>query len=242
MTAVIRCKDLVFNYYNTQIFDQLNLEITEKEFSCFIGPNGSGKSTLLQLIMGFVKPQKGIIEVFGKSPKLARRWISYVPQHLQYDHLFPISVFDVVISGRIFNTPWWHSYYSKTDKEKTHELMNQLGIYDFRHRPFGKLSGGQRQRTLIARALVSNPKLLLLDEPTASVDIKAGKDIYACLHLIRNSLTIIMVTHDMAALKQGIDKVYCFHGQVESFKPEDLCQHHAYGLYHNDFQEGNPRS
>ena len=209
----------------------MNFSIRPGEFVGIFGPNGGGKTTLLKLIMGFLKPTSGKLAIFSESSKDAIQQISYVPQSLRFDKQFPISVREVVLSGRLSHLPWY-GVYRKEDKQAAIEALEKVRMLEFQDKAFGTLSGGQAQRVLIARALVSNPKLLLLDEPTASVDAQAENEIYALLKELRGKMTILMVTHNLQVAIKLVDRVLCVRGEVISIKTEEVCEHFALGLYH----------
>lgn len=240
MDPAVLLDHVTFSYGEQPVLTDVSLVIQPNEFVGIIGPNGGGKTTLLRLLMGFLKPTHGTIELFGKSPKEFHTGIGYVPQGMRFDRQFPISVLELVLSGRLSTLPW-HGQYSKEDIQAAHAALEKVGMLGFCDRPFGNLSGGQAQRTLIARALASNPKLLLLDEPTASVDSQAEADIYKILQDLRNSMTIVMVTHDLTAAINLVDRVICVQNSAISLKPEEVCEHFAVGLYHAPIPLGKGR-
>lgn len=220
-----------FAYHGQAVLKDVCFSIQKGEFVGIIGPNGGGKTTLLKLIMGFLKPCSGSIKIFGKSPQSALKQLAYVPQTLGFDRQFPISVLELVLSGRLSRLPWYGKNSDK-DYEASDKALEMVGLSAFRNAPFGTLSGGQIQRALIARALVSEPQLLLLDEPTASVDTQAEADIYGILNELRGKMTILMVTHDLTAAIDRVERVICVQGTAISLKPEEVCEHFAIGLYH----------
>jgi zinc transport system ATP-binding protein len=228
---VIHLEHLSFSYPTTPVLKEVSFQINEGEFIGIIGPNGGGKTTLLKLIMGFLKPSSGKIEIFGKPPQSSRNVLAYVPQTLRFDRQFPISVMELVLSGRLSHLPWY-GMFSQADKMAALEALEKVGLTEFQNKAFGTLSGGQAQRALIARALVSNPQLLLLDEPTASVDTQAEADIYNLLSQLRGNMTILMVTHDLRTAIDHVERVLCVQGSVISLKPQEVCEHFAIGLYH----------
>jgi zinc transport system ATP-binding protein len=228
--AAIAISRLEFGYEKASLLRDVNLTINEGEFVGVFGPNGGGKTTLLKLIMGFLTPRKGKVKLFGTSPSQARGQIGYVPQVSLFDKQFPISVLDVVLMGCLSEITWWGSLSKKT-RQRAEEALDQVGLLHKAASSFGTLSGGQQQRTLIARALVSRPKLLLLDEPTASVDQEAEHEIYARLMQIKGSLTILMVTHDLSQITQKADKLLCVQHLVTPFSPDEVCKHYSIGLY-----------
>lgn len=206
-------------------------EVATGEFIGIIGPNGGGKTTLLKLLMGFLSPWEGTISIFGKRPTKYPNGIAYVPQTLRFDRQFPLTVKDLVLEGRLSKLPWW-GIFSKIDQEEALHALEQVGLLEYKDKPFGTLSGGQAQRALIARALASKQKILLLDEPTASVDAQAEEDIYALLQKIRKTHTILMVTHDIRAIIAQVERILCVQTSVSVMEPSTLCEHFAMGLYH----------
>ncbi|HEX4840418.1 MAG TPA: metal ABC transporter ATP-binding protein [Rhabdochlamydiaceae bacterium] len=226
----IKSNNLWFQYEDTPILENVSFVIAVGEFVGVFGPNGGGKTTLLKLLLGFLKPQKGSVEILGESPKAAREKMGYVPQISHLDRQFPITVLEVVMMGCLDRSPW-HSY-TKDAKEKAREALKDVDMLDFQNDSFGTLSGGQAQRVLIARALVSKPSILLLDEPTASVDATAEESIYKLLHHLKGIMTIVMVTHDLQVMMQQVDRFICVHKEVTSYSQAQVCDHFAQGLYH----------
>jgi zinc transport system ATP-binding protein len=228
---IITFEDVSFDYPDRRVLQNVNFKVMAGNYVGIIGPNGGGKTTLLRLILGFLTPSSGVIKVFGQSPQISSQKVGYVPQVLRFDKQFPISVLELVLSGRLSRLPWYGRY-SKTDYQAAHTVLEQVGLLDFQHHLFGTLSGGQVQRALIARALVDDPQLLLLDEPTASVDVQAEADIYAILHGLRDKMSIMMVTHDLQTAINEVREVLCVQGTVLPLQPEQVCQHFTVGLYH----------
>lgn len=231
MESVIQFKNVGFSYQDTPVLEDVNIQVNDGEFIGIFGPNGGGKTTLLKLLMGFLKPSAGKIEVFGKSPSTSQDTMAYVPQGLRFDRQFPISVNELVRSGRLSHLPW-HGRYSPKDIELAEEMIDKVGLSNVRNHAFGTLSGGQAQRALIARALVSKPKILLLDEPTASVDSKSEAEIYEFLEELKGKVTILMVTHHLRTAIDQVGRVLLVRKNVISLKPEEVCEHFAIGLYH----------
>lgn len=231
MEKAVLFEDVFFAYHQAPIINSASFDVDAGEFVGIIGPNGGGKTTLLKLILGFFKPGAGKVRVFGQSPHLFRRKMAYVPQSLRFDRQFPISVLELVLSGRLSRTPWYGAF-SKEDKRAAMNALDRVGLIGLQSQAFGTLSGGQAQRALIARALVSDPELLLLDEPTASVDSQAEADIYHILTGLLGKMTILMVTHDLRAAINQVQRVLCVQGGVTSLAPQEVCEHYALGLYH----------
>jgi zinc transport system ATP-binding protein len=235
MKNQIEIKNLSFCYSAKPILKDVNVTINKNEFIGIIGPNGGGKTTLLKLLMGFLSPHVGKIKIFGKKPQNVRNIFGYVPQSYNIDRTFPISVLDVVLlntinKGSIFG-------YSKKIKEKAVSLLEKLGLKDHIHSPYGKLSGGQTQRALIARALIFDPEILILDEPTANIDIKAEQEIFDLL-TNEKKRTILMVTHDLNTIISKVQKVLTVQCYVNTMLPEEVCKHFTLGLYHKPIIQG----
>ena len=230
--TVIKVENLFFSYQDTPVLTDISLAVKEGEFVGLIGPNGGGKTTFLKLIMGFLKPSKGQIMLFGEpiSRSNFRQYMAYVPQATRFDKEFPISVLEVVLSGLLSKLPW-HGQFSKKHHNQALEQLENMNLIHLAHCAFGTLSGGQAQRVLIARALVSNPRLLLLDEPTASVDSQAEASIYDVLDTLKGKITILMVTHNLRSAISQVDRLYCIQGNIISLNPEEVCEHVAMGLY-----------
>jgi len=231
MELAVALDHVSFAYQDSLVLKDICLAIKSGEFIGMIGPNGGGKTTLLKLMMGFLKPSSGNISIFSEPPASSLKQISYVPQSLRFDKQFPISVMELVMGGRLSHLPWY-GMFSKKDKEIALHALERVGLVDFQHRSFGNLSGGQAQRALIARALASEPQLLLLDEPTASVDAQAESDIYNILKGLQSQITIIMVTHNLRAAIELVERVICVQQTAIALKPQEVCEHFAFGLYH----------
>jgi len=227
----IKIQGLDFFYENTPILQDISATIHVGEFIGIFGPNGGGKTTFLKLLMGLLKPSRGKISLFGKTPRSARSRIGYVPQAMHFDKQFPITVLEVVLMGCLQKATWWGAFSSK-EIQRAEQALATVGLAGKEHHPFGTLSGGQAQRVLIARALAANPALLLLDEPTANIDKEAEHLIYKLLSELKKKMTIIMVTHDLQAILQMVDQSLCIHRKLTAHLPKDLCEHFAMGLYH----------
>jgi zinc transport system ATP-binding protein len=188
--SIINIQNLCFTYRVSLILDTINLNIYDKDFLAIIGPNGGGKSTLLKLIIGFLKPNKGKIEI-SKNQQLA-----YVPQNININIGFPITALEVVLMGLVHNKQFFS--YTKAQKELALEALTKVDMHDFFNKKIEDFSGGQRQRIFIARALISKPSILLLDEPTASIDKIGQKKIYELLKILNKEMTIIVISHDLS--------------------------------------------
>lgn len=193
---MIDIKNLSFAYDGTFALEDINLGYDKKDFLAIIGPNGGGKSTLLKLILGILTPKSGEILVFGKKPSDVAKLIGYVPQFIPINNAFPITVLEVVLMGRIDKKHFL--FYTKEDKAEALNALRIVGIEELADKRISTLSGGQRQRAYIARALCSKAELLLLDEPTASIDIRGQIEIYELLKkLNQNGIGIVLISHDI---------------------------------------------
>jgi zinc transport system ATP-binding protein len=210
---VIELKHVSFSYDGFSVLEDVNLTVEEHDFLSIVGPNGGGKTTLLKLILGLLKPASGTVRVFGQNPVKARSRIGYMPQYSSLDPLFPVTVMDVVLMGRLGNGKLLGAY-KGTDKKAAAEALQELEVYEMKNRPFSALSGGQRQRVLIARALVSNPELLLLDEPTANIDAVVENELFDLLNQLNKKITIALVTHDLGFVSSYVKRVACVSRRV----------------------------
>ena len=226
MKELINIKNLSVSYDNLKVIDNISLKIFEGEFVGIIGPNGGGKSTLLKSMLGLINIDSGIININEKN-------IGYVPQFATVDKRFPISVLEVVLSGMIDKNIKPFFKFNKEMIEKAYSKLEQVGIKDLANRQISELSGGQFQRMLIARALAVDPKILFLDEPTASVDTVSMNNIYELLEKINKDTTIVLVTHDLMSISKKVSKVVCLNKKVTYYgKPilEKDTLDHLYGL------------
>jgi zinc transport system ATP-binding protein len=202
-------KDLTVQYGNILALQEINLTIAKGDFVGIIGPNGSGKTTLLKSILGLVRPTTGAISVLGMPPREACSQIGYVPQMTNIDRDFPITVGEAVLMGRLVGKAGLFHRYSQDDRIVVQHYLEHLEIAKLVDRQIGQLSGGQLKRVLIARALVSEPQILLLDEPTAGVDAHSSSQIYELLKELNQSITIIIVTHDTMAVSSYLKSIAC---------------------------------
>lgn len=209
MTHAIETRDLWYRYDAHPVLTGVDLTVDEGDFVAVIGPNGGGKTTLLRLLLGLITPDQGEVRIFGEKPSQGRSLMSYVPQHTNINTDFPISVVDVVMMGTL------RSGMKRLARRKAAmEALAQIDMADFAARRIGELSGGQRQRVLIARALVSGPRLLFLDEPTASIDRQGQQEFYELLARLNQTTTIVVVSHDFMALSPHIKSVACVNREL----------------------------
>jgi len=209
----IEIHDLWFSYGAQTVLEDVNLAIRRNEFLAVIGPNGGGKTTLIRLILGILRPERGVIRVFGEAPEKTARHMGYVPQNTHLNKEFPISVLDVTLMGRLgrVGRAW---RYSPKDKGMAEKALDRVGMLSYRDTPINNLSGGQRQRVFIARALVTEPDILFMDEPTASVDTEWQANIYTLLKELNETVTIVVVSHDISVLSSHVKSVACVNRTV----------------------------
>ena len=221
-SKAIKLDNVSVSFDGTQVLKDVSVTLDQGEFLGIIGPNGGGKTTLLKVLLGLLPPDKGEVSIFGKNPSKAGHYLGYVPQYSNFDVQFPINVWDVVLMGRVGELGW-KPFFSKKDKKIANKALKMVEMEDYKERQISKLSGGQQQRVLIARALTTQPKILLLDEPTASVDEKVRSGIYELLKRLNENknMTIILVTHDIGVISSYVKKVAClnkyfiYHGSDE---------------------------
>jgi len=206
-------KEVSFSYGNQCALEGVDFDIEVGDFVSFIGPNGGGKTTLLKLILGLLQPDSGVVQVFGQGPSTVRGRVGYMPQRPRFDPLFPVSVFEVVLMGCLRSGSEWGGY-GASDKDRGRKALSEVGLDEERKRPFGSLSGGQQQRALIARALVSEPEILLLDEPTANLDVHVEGELYELLERINQRMTIVLVSHDLGFVARSVRTVVCVNQKV----------------------------
>lgn len=217
----VHIKNLTVCYGQVEAISNVCLDIDKGEYLGIIGPNGGGKSTLIKAILGIVPVCEGEISIFGKSLNQSRGMIGYVPQFTVFDKKFPVTVSEVVLTGMLKKTFSPLHRYSQNEKDKADSLLEKVGIDHLCSRQISELSGGEFQRMLIARALAVCPKLLLLDEPTASVDASSREQIFSLLDELNKEMTIILVTHDLLAISSFVKRLAClnkllvYHGEPE---------------------------
>ncbi len=224
--TIIELERVCFSYNTEEVIKDVSLEIHKGDYVGIVGPNGGGKTTLLKLMLGILKPHDGAVKLFGTTIQSFKDWskIGYVPQRTYIEMNFPVTVEELVAMGRygklgLFRFP------TKEDKQKTETALRQVDMYEYRNRQISDLSGGQQQRVFIARALVTEPEVIFLDEPTVGVDVKTQKQFYGLLRKLNQELdlTLVLVTHELdvvahEATELGyINRTMEYYGNPEEF-------------------------
>lgn len=210
MDPLIDVDALSFAYGRTEVLDCVTFQVRAGEFVALTGPNGSGKSSLLRVLLGLLAPRSGSVRLFGQDPaRLPERWrLGYVPQRPAQAQLLPATVAEVVAAGRLVRRGWWRRP-SPDDHAAVADAMDAVDVADLAGRRVGELSGGQQQRVLIAKALVSGPELLVLDEPVAGVDAESQRRFRdALVHLAKDKgAAVLLVSHELGAVAEDLDRV-----------------------------------
>jgi zinc transport system ATP-binding protein len=232
----VEFEDVSFAYESTPVLEHVSVAIAPGESISIVGPNGGGKTTLVKLILGLLEPDEGAVRVFGQPPRHVRLRMGYMPQHTQHDPLFPVTVMDVVLTGRLGKrgAGGLFGWYGSADRRSALEALDRVGMADDRRRPMAALSGGQRQRVLIARALAAGPELLLLDEPTANVDAVGETRLLELLRQLENKMTIVMVSHDLALVADLVRKAICVNRRVRVHPTSEITGQLIRDLYGHD--------
>jgi len=204
MKKLLEIKDLTAGYENQVVLENVSLTILANDFIGVIGPNGGGKTTLIKAILGSVKPMSGEINLL-----ISKKNIGYLPQVNQIDKRFPISVIDVVRSGKADTSLFSSFHKNRDEKEKAESLIQQMGITSIRDKSIGELSGGQMQRVFLCRALMNEPELLILDEPSTYVDNNFEGELYLKLKELNNRMAILLISHDVGTISFFVKTIAC---------------------------------
>jgi len=231
---VIEIDNLDFRFNSgPRVLEEVSLRVADGDFASVIGPNGGGKTTLIKLILGLLVPTEGSIRVFGTTPLKARPRIGYMPQHAMMDPRFPVRALDVVMMGRLGRGITFGSY-SSADRQAALDALAQAGLEEAGSKAFSDLSGGQRQRVLLARALVTDPDMLVLDEPAAGLDQRVEKDFFDLLKELNQRLTVILVSHDLGFVATFVRTVICVHRRVDVHPTAELDGRRVSEIYGGD--------
>jgi zinc transport system ATP-binding protein len=226
MRPYVELEDVAFRHGEVPVLEGINLTVEPGDFLGIIGPNGSGKTTLLRIMLGLLEPTRGTARLFGHPPSSFRQWgrLGYVPQKATFDPALPATVHEVVATGLV-PTLGLFGRITARHRQRISEVLGHVGMQGHAAARIGRLSTGQQQRVLIARALVSNPELLILDEPTGGVDPEAQTSFYALLHHLNRErdVTLVLVSHDIGVVAKEVTKLAClnrrliFHGRPGDF-------------------------
>ena len=236
-TAAVDIRGVTFSYGDAAVLEGVDLGVAQGEFLALVGPNAGGKSTLLKLMLGLLQPQAGQVLVLGRPPGQARRLVGYVPQYPGFPRDFPITVEQVVLMGRLgLGQGWrrWVGGWSKADRAAARASLLEVQAADLADRQVGTLSGGQLQRVLVARALVGEPKVLILDEPTANIDQRMEGEIFDLLRALNARMTILVVSHDVAFISAYVGRVACLNRTLVCHRTEAINGRVIQDLYGED--------
>lgn len=230
---VVEFDRVSFAYDGILVLEDITFGVDRGDFLSIVGPNGGGKTTILKLIVGLIRPRSGEVRVLGDSPEKARARIGYMPQSASLDPLFPVSVKEVVLMGRLGSSSSL-GFYSRADRMRAEQALDMVEMKDFMKRPFSSLSGGQSQRVLLARALATQPELLILDEPTSSVDVAVESELYDLLRRLNDSMTIVLVTHDLGFVSRYVKNVACVNRKLVSHPTCEISGETISAIYGSD--------
>lgn len=229
--TIIQMEDVWFSFNGQPVLREVNLRVPQDDFLVVIGPNGGGKTTMLKLMLGLLNPTRGTVSVFGEPPSRVSHRIGYVPQNVHINKEFPVSVLDVVLMGRLRSSRGW-SWHTRQDRVAAQQVLEQMRLWGCRGRRIGELSGGQLQRVFIARALVSGPEILFLDEAMASIDAQGRGEFYDILKELNRTVTIVAVSHDMMILSKQVKSVACVNRELHHHDSGEITQEMLDAAYH----------
>jgi zinc transport system ATP-binding protein len=233
VSNAIEISDLSFAYGDLEVLEAVDLKVARNEFIGVVGPNAGGKSTLLKIVLGLLQPQRGRVVVLGTTPVKARKKVGYVPQHPTFPRDFPISVVQTVLMGRLGVTKPFAGY-AAADLASAARAMRETEIDHLSNRRLNTLSGGQLQRVMLARALVSRPELLLLDEPTSNIDTRLESEIFDLLRDLNARMTIVVVSHDIGFISGYVGRVACLNRTLVCHETETIDGRTLHELYGSD--------
>jgi len=222
-TPIIELKNVDFSYNHHAILKDVNIKVYANDFIAVIGPNGGGKTTLLKLMIGLLQVDHGSVRIMGQPPQKVSHRVGYVPQDVNANKNFPISVMDVVLMGCLRSDRIW-THPTKMDRTSAKEALEKMEMLKYHKRRIGELSGGQRQRVFIARALAGNPEILFLDEPTASVDTHGQTELYSLLKELNKNVTILVISHDLMVVSSYVKSVICVNQCVHQHDAAEMTQ------------------
>ncbi|HJK65607.1 MAG TPA: ABC transporter ATP-binding protein [Methanocorpusculum sp.] len=214
MSEVLEIDHLVVERSGHVVLDDVSFVLHQGDVAAIIGPNGGGKTSFLMSILGLIQPKSGTIRVFGEEPAAARARIGYVPQVHTFDFWYPMTVQEMVLTGRLGHIPGLVKRYHEKDYAAAKDALSAMDLTGYENRPIAELSGGEQQRAVISRALASCPQFLILDEPTVYVDGPTGERLMTLLEELRDRMTVLMVTHDISAMSGHVNRVACLNRKL----------------------------
>lgn len=206
-------RDVCFAFGSSEVLHNVSFELPQRSFTAVIGPNGGGKTTLLRLLLGEIEPRFGKIEVLGTDPAAARPRVGFVPQSAAFDPDLPVTTLEAAMLGRSGSGVF--GGFSRADRRAAADALERVGLAGELRRPFADLSGGQRQRVMVAQALVREPELLLLDEPTANVDPETEGALYDLFAAVAENAAVVMVSHDRDVVSRRATHLLCVNRGVD---------------------------
>lgn len=212
MNPIVSLKGVTVSYQSVVAIENASLSIYQDDFIGIIGPNGGGKTTLIKAILGMID-YSGEVDFAAELFRGSERLVGYLPQQSNFDRAFPISVLEVVMSGLQGEKGLWGRYRG-AERQRAMQLLESVGIADVAEKAIGEISGGQMQRALLCRAIISEPKLLILDEPTNFVDNNFEKELYALLRELNKRMAIVMVSHDIGTITSTVKSIVCVNRTV----------------------------
>ena len=230
-SPIVEIKNLNVGYENKpDVLKDVSLTVFDNDFLGIIGPNGGGKTTLLRTILGFLNPDEGSVSFYDEGKRVPHINIGYLPQINHIDNKFPIKVKEVILSGLTLRGKVFKRY-SSEDKNKVFPVAQKMGVEDLLDRAIGELSGGQLQRVLLGRAIIDNPKLLILDEPSSYVDKLFETNFYKLLGDINNDMAIVLVSHDVGTIISQVKNIACVNQNLHYHCGSDISQEWLMGAY-----------
>lgn len=220
-TPIITIEHLTAGYDDKQVLNDINLTVYQDDYLGIIGPNGGGKTTLMRLILGLMKPTKGSIRFYKDNQEVKEITMGYLPQYNDLDRQFPISVYEVVLSG-LSKSKGLFTRYTKKQHQQVVNTLERMQLIDLKDRHIGALSGGQLQRVLLARAIVSKPDVVILDEPNTYIDRRFQKQMYEMLEQINKDCAIIIVSHDIAEVLNNVKHIACVNHHLHYHDTADM--------------------
>lgn len=210
---LIRLDHIAAAYHGKTVLQEVNLTVFKQDFLGIIGPNGGGKTTLIKIILQLLKPTAGQLHFYDGSREVEQITMGYLPQYNAIDKKFPITVSEVILSGLNCRKSLFAAF-TRHDRELAQHVLEQMGLRGLEKRPIGQLSGGQLQRTLLGRALVSDPQVIILDEPNTYIDKRFEAKLYSLLDEINRQRAVILVSHDIGTVLQNVKSIACVNGTL----------------------------